>query len=242
MRVWAATPTLKSNRVEPACEAATMSRSILAPACATLLVIAMSVTASSTTSEPAWRDLFNGRDLTGWAHVGEGHFDVADGLLVSRGGMGLLWCTGETFGDCVIRVVYRTGRTEDNSGVFVRIDGPPPDVWHAVHHGYEVQIYAAGDERHRTGVIYSMTATDLRVDAPPGEWNTMEITLDGPRVRVTVNGVSVTDFDPAGPVPPRAREYEPERGPRPERGYIGLQNHDADSVVAFREVSVRPLW
>jgi hypothetical protein len=33
--------------------------------------------------------------------------------------------------------------------------------------------------------------------------------------------------------------YEPVRGPRPDVGYIGLQNHDARSVVYFREVSVK---
>lgn len=201
----------------------------------------MSVSPGASAERSAWRRLFNGRDMTGWEQVGKGHFAVEDGLLVSRGGMGLLWYTGETFGDCVLRVEYRCARVEDNSGVFIRIDGPPVDVWHAVHHGYEVQIYAPGDDRHRTGVIYSMSSTAAYADASPGEWNTMEIELDGPLVRVRVNGVQVTEFDPAAPVPPREKPYEPERGPRPTHGYIGLQNHDDPSRVAFREVSVRPL-
>jgi hypothetical protein len=186
------------------------------------------------------RQLFNGHDLSGWAQVGEGHFTVEDGLLVSHGGMGLLWYTGEAFGDCRLRVVYRTSRHEDNSGVFIRIEGAPPDAWHAVHHGYEVQIFAPGDDRHRSGVIYSMTSTDQHADAPPGEWNTMEIALTGPRVQVTLNGVPLTDFHSAQPVPSREKPYEPERGPRPEHGYIGLQNHDDASRVSFREVSVSP--
>ena len=189
----------------------------------------------------AWRPLFNGRDLDGWEQVGPGGFTVEDALLVSHGGMGLLWYTREPFGDCRLRVVYRTGRHEDNSGIFIRIDGPPADPWHAVHHGYEVQIYAPGDDWHRTGVIYSISSTDQRADAPPGDWNEMEIELAGDRVRVRLNGVRLTDFDPAEPVPPREKPYEPERGPRPRRGYIGLQNHDDPSRVAFREVSVRDL-
>jgi hypothetical protein len=198
-------------------------------------------TSSSASGRAEWRPLFNGVDLAGWAHAGDGGFTVEEGLLVSRGGMGLLWYTGEAFGDCVVRVVYRTARAEDNSGVFVRIDGPPPDAWHAVHHGYEVQIHTPGDDWHRTGVIYSLSRTDVRADSPPGEWNVMEIELAGPRIRVTVNGVAVTDFHPAGEPPPRTHDWEPERGPRPEHGFIGLQNHDAASVVSFREVSVRPL-
>ena len=31
-----------------------------------------------------WRPLFNGRDLTGWKHVGAGKFVVQDGALTTR--------------------------------------------------------------------------------------------------------------------------------------------------------------
>ncbi len=189
--------------------------------------------------EAAPEQLFNGSDLDGWEQVGPGRFVIEDGCLRSEGGMGLLWHTRGTFGDCTIRVVYRTSRDEDNSGVFVRIADRPPDPWFAVHNGYEVQILATGDDWHRTGDVYSLSRSEARSQKPPGEWNTMEIALDGEVVRVDVNGVHVTDFDPRLPVPPRLKDYEPERGPRPTRGYIGLQNHDAGSVVYFREVSVR---
>jgi hypothetical protein len=185
--------------------------------------------------------LFNGRDLDGWEQVGPGGFTVEDGLLTSHGGMGLLWYTRRTVGDAVLRVVYRVRRPEDNSGVFIRIDGPPPDPWHAVHHGHEVQILATGDDWHATGCIYSMTAVSARAEKSPGQWNEMEIVMEGERVRVLVNGVQVTEFVTGQQVPPRLKDYEPERGPRPAHGYIGLQNHDEPSVVQFREVSVRPL-
>lgn len=185
--------------------------------------------------------LFNGRDLDGWEHVGPGSFSVEDGLLTAHGGMGLLWYTRRTVGDAVLRVVYRVGREEDNSGVFIRIAGPPPDPWFAVHHGYEVQILATGDDWHATGCIYSMTPAAARPQRPPGEWNEMEITLRGEQITVVLNGVQVTELAPGQEVPPRAKEYEPERGPRPTHGYVGLQNHDEPSAVQFREVSVQPL-
>lgn len=187
------------------------------------------------------RQLFNGRDLSDWEHVGPGGFVVENGLLKTQGGMGLLWYTSEKIGDAVLRVVYRVTREEDNSGVFIRIADRPPDPWFAVHHGYEVQILATGDEWHRTGCIYSMIAAREQAQLPPGQWNVMDIALRGPLVEVTLNGALVTAFDPSQPVPPRTKDYEPERGPRPEHGYIGLQNHDAASVVYFREVSVEPL-
>jgi hypothetical protein len=141
-------------------------------------------------------------------------------------------------------VVYKTTDRSSNSGVFIRIADRPKDEWYAVHHGYEVQICDGADEFHRTGAVYSLskaTASPSRV----GEWNTMDITLDGERVVVTLNGVKVQDFDPrTAKVPERTKPYEPERGPRPVFGYVGLQNHDdagKGAEVYFKEVSVRGL-
>lgn len=76
--------------------------------------------------------------------------------------------------------------------------------------------------------------------APAGEWNTMDITIDGLRTIVHVNGVLVTDYDGVSEVPPRKQSYEPERGPRPESGYIGLQGHDDRAIIYFQEVSFAP--
>ena len=192
---------------------------------------------------------FNGHDLDGWEHVGPGKFVIENlmdnaAVLRSEGGMGLLWYTREKFGNCRIRVVYKTTSAASNSGVFVRISERPTDEWFAVHHGYEVQICDSQDEYHRTGAIYSLAKSASLASLPPGQWNVMEITLDGPRIRVSLNGVAVTDFDPAQPVPPRTKEFEPERGPRPEAGYIGIQNHDDYATgehVYFKEISVEPL-
>ncbi len=211
---------------------------------ASLLVITAGLHAYAQETRPdGWRPLFDGKTLDGWEHVGPGKMIVEDGLIRTEGGMGLLWYTREKFGDCTLRVVYKTTDPKSNSGVFVRIDGPPKDEWHAVHHGYEVQIYDDADEFHRTGSIYSLSKS-LAAPAKFGEWHTMDITLRGPRVIVTLDGARVQDFDPgAAAMPERKQSYEPERGPRPESGYIGLQNHDDVSKgkqVYFKEVAVRP--
>lgn len=66
----------------------------------------------------------------------------------------------------------------------------------------------------------------------------MEIELAGPITRVKLNGELVNEYDPANPVPERKQHYEPTRGPRPDYGYIGVQNHDAGSTVYFKEISV----
>ena len=189
-----------------------------------------------------WRPLFDGKDLDGWGHVGPGRFVVEGGQLRTEGGMGLLY-SNEKLGDCVIRVVYKLGTPGSNSGLYIRIAEKPPDPWYAVHHGFEVQIADGGKSARGTGSVY--TFADARAQpARPGEWNTLEVTLKGNKVSTAINGTPVTDFD-ASELKPQAKETvgagDPARGPRPEMGYIGLQNHDKDSTVFFKEVSVRPL-
>jgi hypothetical protein len=123
--------------------------------------------------------------------------------------------------------------------VFIRLPEIPKDPWYGVHNGYEVQIDAAGDEWHSTGAIYSLSKVSKRAQKPAGEWNTLEIRLKGQTTTISVNGEKVNEFQGGQDVPPRKMWYEPVRGPRPDAGYIGLQNHDRASVVYFREVSVK---
>lgn len=191
------------------------------------------------------RQLYNGKDFDGWKHIGPGRFVIEDGLLKTEGGMGLLWYQGEKFGDCVVRVVYKTTKESDNSGVYIRIADEPDDPWYAVHHGYEIQIADAADSPYRTtGAVYSFAKAVGAKQRAPGEWNTLEITLDGDRVRTRLNGQPAADFDPSDP-PPKLHDRggmgDPEAGPRPTRGYLGLQNHDDSVTIFFKEVSVRPL-
>ena len=155
--------------------------------------------------------------------------------------MGLLWYSPEKFSNCQVRVIFKPTGEKDNSGVFIRIPDAPADPWFAVNHGYEVQLANHGDEWHRTGTLYSFNKAQRIVNAKSGEWNELLITLDGQNTKVHVNGVLVTDFSEGQTVPEKKIWYEPERGPRPVAGYIGLQNHGENEVVHFKEVSVRPL-
>ncbi|MCC6341988.1 MAG: DUF1080 domain-containing protein [Bryobacterales bacterium] len=202
-----------------------------------LLVAALLVGVSLDAA--GWKTLFNGKNLDGWKMVGPGSFSVEEGMLRTHGGMGLLYYTGEKFGNCTIRVVFKTTGDRDNSGVFIRLPEQPKDPWYGVHNGYEVQIDAAGDEWHSTGAIYSLSKVTARNQKPVNEWNTMDIILKGQLTSVVLNGKKVNEFRGDQPVPPRKQWYEPVRGPRPDEGYIGLQNHDGRSAVYFRSISVK---
>jgi len=209
-----------------------------------LLAIALVAATATPTRAAEWKQLFNGKDLTGWKQVGPGHFEVANGLLKTVGGMGLLYYTGGKISNSVIRVVFKVTQADDNSGVYIRIPIEPREEKMPIHYGEEVQIYDKGDEHHCTGVIYSLTAAMARPSKPPGEWNTMEITLEGPHTVVVLNGTKVTDYTEGQPVA-EGTNGEPQRGRRPNTGYIGLQNHPhedkSDSGVFFKEVAIKKL-
>jgi hypothetical protein len=167
--------------------------------------------------------LFDGRGLDGWRMCGPGGFEVVDGVLETRGGMGLLWYAARELTDFVLDLDWAVTKPEDNSGVFLRFPDPGDDPWVAVDHGYEVQILDAADVPERsTGAIYRIAAPSRPASRPPGEWNHFRISVTGQRYRVELNGVEVVDFT----------------GDRRTRGYVGLQNHDDDSLVRFRDVRV----
>jgi hypothetical protein len=213
-----------------------------------LLIVAAALLAlPAPVAAQNWIQLFNGKDLNGWKHVGPGGMTVEDGVIRTHGGMGLLYWDVGKVGNCVIRVVYRMRDFNDNSGVFIRIPLEPREEWMPVHYGYEVQIdnhpeTSGENEYHVTGTLYSLTKPLATPGKPGPQWNTMEITLDGPRTIVVVNGEKVTDYTEGQPVPPRKFDFEPQRGTRPNIGYFGLQNHSDKDIVFFKEVAIRPLY
>lgn len=195
------------------------------------------------------KQLFNGKDTSGWARIPrhEGApsdqqpgFKVEKGLLVSlpEAPEDDLWYTREKIGNATLRIVYKVSDKTANSGIFIRIPDVPKSEDDAINKGIEVQIDESGDDWHCTGVLYSMTQAKARPYKPAGEWNTLEITMMGPRTIVKLNGVVVTDYDGVSPVPPKKGQYEPDRGPRPDSGYIAVQHHGGNATVWFKEISL----
>ncbi len=193
-----------------------------------------------------WKQLFNGKDLTGWQHVDKGSMTVENGMIQTHGGMGLLYWTGGKVGNCQLRIVFKMRDQNDNGGVFIRIPIEPHEAWMPVYYGYETQIdndpeKGGEDDYHATGCLYSLTKAKARPGKPGPELNTMLITMDGPHTVVAVNGVTVTDYTEGQPVPPKKLWFEPFRGPRPNEGWIGLQNHGDHDIVFYKEVAIRQL-
>jgi hypothetical protein len=236
----------KLNRSQSTGSVITATSIILKFGMIVLLLFMIKSVSAGVADTTQWRHLFNGKDLTGWKQVGPGTHYVEDGLIKSTGGMGLLYWKGEKFQNCVLRVVFAMRDSNSNAGVFIRIPVEPREEWMPVHYGYEVQIDNAPeksgeDDFHYTGMLYSLTKPLAKTGKPGPQWNTMEITLDGIRTIVYLNGVKVTDFKEGDKVPERKFDFEPQRGPRPVSGYIGIQNHGDKDIVYFKEVSIKPL-
>ncbi|WP_460776330.1 ThuA domain-containing protein [Nocardiopsis nanhaiensis] len=185
--------------------------------------------------DDGYRALWDGESLDGWNMAGPGGFDIVDEddgcVMQTDGGMGLLWHE-EELDSFRLELDYLTHEETDNSGVFVGFPDPDDDPWVAVDEGYEVQIdpYGApdGDPIAQTGAIYSFQAADSHPE-DVGEWNTMEIEVEDPMIRVWINGELVNEFE----------STEPDRDL--SSGHIGLQNHGDDDLVWFRDVQVTDL-
>jgi hypothetical protein len=182
--------------------------------------------------------LFNGQSMDGWRMAGPGKFVFIeyDKSLQSEGGMGLLWYTKKKYKDFVLKIDWKVNRKNDNSGVFIRFSDPDNDPWIAVNTGYEIQIddlaTPDGNPIHKTGAIYNYASpSDNNIppsspSKPVGEWNTFEIKAINQKYSVMLNGEKV--------IPKFI-------GNRLTEGYIGIQNHDADSHVSFKNIRIKEI-
>jgi len=192
--------------------------------------------------------LFNGKNLDGWSrlprHEGQPDhapgFKIQDGMLITDPDAPEddIWYTREKIGNATIRVVYKVDNERANSGIFIRIPEAPKSEDDAINKGIEVQIDQGDDDWHCTGVLYSMTKAKARPSKPIGQWNTLEIAMRGPRTTVKLNGVVITDYDGVSPVPEKTKVYEPDRGRRPDTGYIAVQHHGGKGVVTYKEITL----
>ncbi|MFD3324571.1 ThuA domain-containing protein [Streptomyces sp. NPDC058701] len=191
---------------------------------------AAGMTEADCRPESGYTALFDGSSTAGWKQAEPGGFDLVDGSLVSRGGLGMLWYSAREFtGDYSLKIDWKA-TADDNSGLFVGFPASD-DPWSAVNNGYEVQIDATDSADRTTGSVYGFRSADIAArDAalnPPGEWNTYELRVTGERLEVFLNGRRINDFT----------NTDPARSLR--QGHVGIQNHGEGDEVAFRNVRIK---
>jgi Domain of Unknown Function (DUF1080) len=186
-----------------------------------------------------FKDLFNGKDFTGWTGAKDG-YEIQDGLLINRPGKGGNLFTEAEYADFTARVEYKLP-AGGNNGLAIRSPGKGQPSSVAM---CEIQIldndavkHAKIDPRQANGSVYGMIPAHRGYDRPIGEWNFMEVTVKGPKVTVELNGTQIVDGDVS-----QIKEFmggKPHPGKDRARGHFGFAGHG--DPVAFRNVRIRPV-
>ena len=173
------------------------------------------------------KELFNGKDLSGWTAYGTEKWYVENGLLVSESGpdkeYGYL-ATNEHYKDFDLTLEFKQ-EANGNSGVFIRstIEGTKVSGW---------QVEVAPKGMH-TGGVYESYGRGWLIQPEPekesvlkeGDWNQMKIRVSGNQLTSWLNGtemITITD-DKIG-----AGE-----------GSIALQIHDGGGIkVKWRNIKI----
>jgi len=177
-------------------------------------------TLSQREVEDGWILLFDGQTSFGWAPRGSARWAPALGTLavVPGSGPGVLATTTE-FANFRLKADFWVDEAA-NSGIFLRT---PATGEITQGNAYEVNIY----DRHATwptGSINAVGRTAVSAPHTAGRWNSYEITADGRRLVVELNGERVLDTTDS--------KYA--------RGSIGLQ-YNGEGNVMFRNVKLKPL-
>lgn len=176
--------------------------------------------------------LFDAKTLKGWWYLGDNQqsFKVnPEGFIEwqSKGGKALMSC--ERYEDFILRLEWKIEKN-GNSGVWVRA----PRGGRASKIGFEIQMLGDSDKNEltddSTGAIYKVIPPKVKAVRPEGEWNELEITCQGPYVKVILNGKLIQDvnFDEVEELKYRLR-----------KGFIGLTDHG--SYCAFRNIRIKVL-
>lgn len=187
---------------------------------------------TTTALTPAWKSLFNGKDLTGWKKVGNEKWVVERGVIYGAGitqEYGYL-ATEKTYTDFQLSLRFKC-EAVGNSGVYL----------HTQFEGNTSKIIAGRQVEidptigNHTGGIYSSTkgwvvwpAPELETVLRPYDWNHLRIRVEGNRYQSYLNGVRMVDFT-----------YP---SPNSTEGVIALQLHSGGKGrMRFKEIFIRDL-
>jgi hypothetical protein len=146
-----------------------------------LLAATATCAADNAATEPGYRSLFNGKDLTGWKYgnkkldglsqTPDRRFEVKDGIIVANVGKGIKGLyTVENFPrDFHLKMEFRAAPRAD-SGVYIR--------------GPQLQVRD-----------YPTVGPYKKVKFNTGDWNELDIAVKGGQVKTTVNGRTLSGKD-----------------------------------------------
>jgi cytochrome c551/c552 len=224
--------------------------------------------AATQASGDGWREIFDGKTLSGWRNYGGDEnavrkWRVEDGTLaLAQDGVFPMWdlIKSATIGGPGGDLVYYREKFRDfelslqwkispggNSGIFYLVKDETENVtWRT---GIEMQVldndgHADGKiKTHRAGDLYDLIAADPETVRPPGEWNDVLIRVKDNHIEHWLNGVKVVSIERGSDewnalVAASKFNDMPGYG-KSESGYIALQDHG--DPVWYRNIRIREL-
>lgn len=185
---------------------------------------------SSVCFAQGYKQLFNGKDLTGWTIHGTEKWYVEDGTLVCESGpdkeYGYL-STNDKYKDFVLEVEFKL-EANGNSGVFIRSDIEGTKI-----SGWQVEVAPPG---LHTGGIYESYGRGWLIQPQPEQekyldpegWNKMKIRADGDQITTWLNGKKVVHLS--------------DEKIGSANGFIALQIHSGGGIkVRWKNIRVKEL-
>ena len=206
-----------------------------------IAVLALALSACTTATDE-WIYLFDGETLEGWtASESADSWLIEDGAIVTAGERSHLFYSGEVldhnFKNFEFSVDVKT-KPEANSGIYIHTKFQEED-W--PYDGYECQVLNSsgeGDyvEHKMTGSIYAIRNVWKPV-APDNEWFNYRIVVQGKTIQTFINGEIAAEYTEPDEI------YRPESfsGRLLSSGTFAFQCHDPESVVAYKNIKVKPL-
>jgi hypothetical protein len=202
-----------------------------------LVACGSSARPTAAADDDGWVSLFDGKTLDGWkANDQPGTFHVEDGAIVVNGPRSHLFYVGPVHNHDFKNFEWKAEIMtfpKANSGMYFHTQYQDTG-WPSK--GYEVQVNNSHSDPIRTGSLYGVQNV-MEQHARDNVWFTQQITVQGKRITVKVDGAVVVDYT------------EPENVQRPPdqagrvlgSGTFALQGHDPGSKVLYRNIAVKVL-
>ncbi|WP_019987532.1 3-keto-disaccharide hydrolase [Rudanella lutea] len=167
------------------------------------LLLLLTLLTLNTYGQARWKDLFNGKDLTGWTKKnGNAEYKIVDKAIVGVSQLNTpntFLCTDETYGDFVLELDVKV-EPGLNSGIQIRSLSDPAYNNGRVH-GYQVEIDPGGRawsggiyDEARNGWLYPLSINPTGQKAfKTGQWNRYHIEAIGPHLKTWINGIPCAD-------------------------------------------------
>jgi len=197
---------------------------------------------SDQEKQQGFKLLFDGTNLDNWVGNKAGYI-IQDGAVVvnpqSTSGGNLY--TKDEYADFEYRFEFQlTPGANNGLGIRAPLEGD------AAYVGMELQILDSEADMYKNlqpyqyhGSIYGVVPARRGYLRPIGEWNEEVVVVKGTRVKVILNGETITDADIKEPSINGTMDHKEHPGLKRTSGHIGFLGHG--DVVRFRNIRVLPL-